>query len=94
MGLRKRLSEDVPPEERRRGFARIVTVVLWLFTIGATLGAVQVGRALWSGRVWVNYRGEVITAPEMWRELVFFALVALVCAPLAWYWQRFWRRRL
>jgi len=55
---------------------------------------VQVGRALWSGKVWVNYRGEIITATEMWRELVFFAVVAIVCAPLAWYWQRFWRRPL
>ena len=83
-----------PVEERRRRFARVVSVVLWLFALGSALGAVQVGRALWSGKVWVNYRGEIITATEMWRELVFFAVVAIVCAPLAWYWQRFWRRPL
>jgi hypothetical protein len=94
MGLRKRLREDLSLEERRRGFARIVTVVLWLFAIGSTLAAVQVGRALWSGKVWVNFRGHVISAAEMWRELVFFLVVAIVCAPLAWYWSRFWRRRL
>jgi hypothetical protein len=94
MGLRKHLREDLPLDERRQRFAPIVTVVLWLFTIGATLGAVQVARALWSGKVWVNVRGHVITAAEMWRELVFFVVVAIVCAPLAWYWGRFWRRRL
>jgi uncharacterized membrane protein YcjF (UPF0283 family) len=93
MGLRRNLREDLPLEERRRRFARTVSVVLWLFTLGATLGAVQVGRALWSRKVWVNFRGHVIGAPEMWRELVFFAVVAIVCAPLAWYWSRFWRRR-
>lgn len=94
MALRKRLREDSPPEEGRRKYGRIVSVVLWLFTIGSALGAVQVGRALWSGKVWVNFRGHVITPAEMWRELVFFAVVAIVCAPLAWYWRRFWRRRL
>lgn len=94
MGLRKRLREDLPPEERRRGFARIVTVVLWLFTIAATLGAVQVGRALWSGKTWVNLRGHFITSADLRRELIFFVVVVVVCAPLAWYWGRVWRRRL
>jgi hypothetical protein len=94
MGLAKYRREDLPLEERRRGFARIVSVVLWVFTVGATLGAVQVARALRSGRVWVNFRGHAISAAEMWHELVFFAVVAIVCAPLAWYWGRVWRRRL
>ena len=93
MGLRKRPREDIPLEERRRGFARIVSVVLWLFTLVSILGAVQVGKALWSGKAWVNFRGHLVTAGEMWRELVFFAVVGIVCAPLAWYWSRFWRRR-
>jgi uncharacterized membrane protein YidH (DUF202 family) len=84
---------DALLEDRRRWFGRILSVVLVLFAAGATLGAAQVGRALWSRAAWVNYRGEVVTATEMWRELAFFVLVAIVCWPLAWYFRRYWRRR-
>ena len=90
----KHLGEDLPLEERRRRFGRIVSVVFWLFTAGCVLGAAQVGRALWSHKTWVNYRGEIVTAAEMWRELVVFALAAIVCALMAWYWGRHWRGRL
>jgi len=83
-----------PPEEKRRGFARAVNAVAWLFAVAATIGAVQVGRALWSRAVWIDYRGRVVSTAEMWRELAFFALVVIVCAPLAWYGRGAWRRRL
>ena len=94
MGLPKHSGEDLPLEERRRGVARFINAVAWLFGMGAAVGAVQVSRALWSRAVWLDYRGRVVTAAEMWRELVFFALVVIVCAPLAWYGRRAWRRRL
>ena len=77
----------------RPGFARVASAVLWALTLGFVLGAAQVARALWSGKVWMNYRGEVIAAAEMHRELAFFALAAVVCCLLAWYWHRSWRRR-
>ena len=73
-------------------FARLVSGILWALTLAFLLGAGQVARALWSGKAWMNYRGEVITAAEMHRELAFFALAALVCCLLAWYWHRSWRR--
>jgi uncharacterized membrane protein YcjF (UPF0283 family) len=85
---------DPPQEERRRGVARVINAVAWLFGIAAAVGAVQVGRALWSRAVWLDYRGNVVTPGEMWRELIFFALVVIVCAPLAWYGRGAWRRRL
>lgn len=88
-----RSNGEPPLEGGRRWFAIIINFVLWLFAVGGTLGALQVGRALWSGAVWMNFRGEAVTRAEMWRELVFFVLVVLVCAPLAWYWSRSWRRR-
>jgi uncharacterized membrane protein YidH (DUF202 family) len=93
MGLRKHLGGDLPPEAQGRRFARIVRVVLWVFTAGFALGALQVGRALWSRKVWVDYRGQIVSAAEMWRELAVFALLAIVCALMAWYWHRYWRRR-
>ena len=79
--------------DNRSGFARVASAVLWALFIAFLLGAAQVGRALWSQKVWMNYRGEVITSAEMWRELTFFVLAAIGCALLAWYWQRLWRRR-
>jgi hypothetical protein len=88
----KQPSGDLTPEERPGSFARIVTAVLWVFTVGFALGAVQVGRALWSRKVWVDYRGEVVSAAAMWRELAIFASLAIVCALLAWYWRRNSRR--
>lgn len=78
--------------QRPPTFSRIASVVLWAFTIGFALGAAQVGKALWSGKVWANYRGDIVTRAEMWRELIFFALAAVACSALAWYWQRLWRR--
>lgn len=92
MALRRHLGGDLPPEDGRRTFTRIIRVVLWVFTLGCAIGALQVGRALWSRRIWVDYRGEIVTAAEMWRELVVFAVLAIVCALMAWYWGR--RRRL
>jgi hypothetical protein len=80
------------PPETRPGFARLVGGLLWAFALGFLLGAAQVGRALWSGRVWANYRGEFVSQSAMRRELVLFILAALVCALLAWYWHRTWRR--
>jgi len=88
-----RRNHDGPPPAQRDGFARVASAVLWALTLGFVLGAAQVARALWSGRVWMNYRGELITAAEMHRELAFFALAAVVCCLLAWYWHRSWRRR-
>ncbi|HYM29068.1 MAG TPA: hypothetical protein VET66_13035 [Steroidobacteraceae bacterium] len=74
-------------------FARLVSGILWALTIAFLLGAAQVARAMWSGKVWMNYRGEVISVAEMHRELVFYGLAALVCGLLAWFWHGNWRRR-
>jgi asparagine N-glycosylation enzyme membrane subunit Stt3 len=80
-------------QKTRPGFARIASAVLWVLAVVFVLGAAQVSRALWSHKVWVNYRGEVIGSAEMRRELVFYLLATSVCALLAWYWQRSGRRR-
>jgi hypothetical protein len=85
-------SAGPPTGQRPSGFSRIASAVLWAFTIGFALGAAQVGKALLSGRTWANYRGEVITRAEMWRELIFFVLAAVACSALAWHWHRLWRR--
>ena len=93
MGPSEHANGESPPDEGRRALARGVNAVAWLFAIAAIIGGVQVGRALWSRAVWVDYRGQVVTTAAMWRELAFFALVAIVCAPLAWYGRGAWRRR-
>jgi hypothetical protein len=93
MRLPKLLREELPPEQRRQGFARIASGLLWAFALGFVLGAVQVGRALWSHKVWTNYRGDVISLRTMRVELIFFIFGAVFCALLAWQWHRIWRRR-
>ncbi len=93
MRLPKRVREDQPVVQRRQGFARIASGLLWAFALGFTVGAVQVGRALWSHKVWMNYRGDLISQTTMRRELIFFILGDILCALLAWHWHRIWRRR-
>jgi hypothetical protein len=93
MGLPKRVREDQPLEQRPQGFARIAGGLLWAFALGLIVGAVQVGRALWSRKVWMNYRGDLISQTTMRRELIFFILGTILCALLAWHWHRIWRRR-
>jgi hypothetical protein len=86
------VSPNPTPGQRPPVFSRIASAVLWAFTIGFALGAAQVGKALWSGKVWANYRGDVVSRTEMWRELIFFVLAAVACSALAWHWHRLWRR--
>lgn len=78
--------------EGRPGFAGIASVILWAIALGFAAGAAQVARALWSGKVWMNYRGEFISTTEMRHELILLIAVTIVCALLAWYWYRRWRR--
>jgi hypothetical protein len=87
------MSGDRATEPARRGFARLASGLLWTFTLGFVLAAVQVGRALWSHKVWMNYRGNVVSQATMRGELAFFSLGAIFCALLAWYWHRTWRRQ-
>lgn len=81
-----------PAPWRYARFARIASGVLWALALAFAAGAVQVGRALSSNRVWMNYRGEVISPTEMRRELLFFAVASVVCALLAWHWHGVQRR--
>lgn len=81
-----------PTAPRRRGFARLVSGLLWAFTLAFVVAAVQVGRALWSHKVWMNYRGDVVSQTAMRGEMIFFSLGAIFCALLAWHWHRIWRR--
>lgn len=93
MSLFKRRRETrASPEERARGLARVAGVILGLFAVVFVLGALQVFGALRSGKVWTNFRGEVVSTPQMHRELVLLAIGALICAALAWRCRRFWRR--
>jgi hypothetical protein len=92
VSLFKRRPTDAPPEERARGFARIAGIVLGLFAVVFLLGALQVLQALHSGKVWANFRGDVVTRTEMRRELIGLAVGTLVCAVLSWRCRRFWRR--
>ena len=87
------MSRDRPTGPAYRGLARIVSGLLWAFTLGFVLGAVQVARALWSHKIWMNYRGSVVSQATMRGELFFFSLAAVVCGLLAWHWHRTWRRQ-
>ena len=94
MRLPKRHREELAPEQRRQGFAGVASGVLWAFALGFAMGAVQVARALWSHKVWTNYRGEVISQTTMRYELAFFIVGAIICGLVAWQWYRIWRRQL
>lgn len=91
--LPKPRRENLPPERRRQGFARIAGGLMWAFALGFALGAVQVGKAMWSHKIWLNYRGEVISQTTLRRELIFFIFGGIFCALLAWHWHRTWRGR-
>jgi len=86
-------SRDLPPEKRRQGFPRILSGLLWALALAFVLGAIQVGKALLSHKVWMNFHGEVVSQTAMRRELIFFVLAAITCSLLAWHWHRIWRRR-
>jgi hypothetical protein len=83
---------SAPPEERARGFARLAGVVLGLFAVVFVVGALQVLGALHSGKVWTDFRGEVVSRTEMHHELILLAVGAVVSAALSWRFRRFWRR--
>ena len=92
MGWLTRLRTRGSAEEQKGGFARLVAVFLWLFAAGFALGAAQVWRALHSGKVWANYRGELIGHQEMLHTFMFLVVAAALCTLLALRWQRFLRR--
>jgi hypothetical protein len=85
--------ESPPPEQRGQGFARIAGGLMWAFALGFLLGAVQVGKAMWSHKAWMNYRGEVISQTTLRWEFIFFFFGSVFCALLAWHWHRTWRSR-
>jgi hypothetical protein len=92
MSLFKRQRDSsASPEERARGFARVAGVILGFFAVAFVLGALQVFGALHSGKVWSNFRGEVVSRTTMRHELILFAIGALVCTALSWRCRRFWR---
>lgn len=84
--LRRSASDPAAP--RRPTFARVASAVLWSLAVVFAVGAVQVGRALFSNRIWINYRGELVAQADMRRELGFFLVATLLCALLGWYWRR------
>jgi hypothetical protein len=85
--------EDPALEQRQRIFARVASGILWAFTIGFAVCAVQAGRALRTDKVWTNYKGEIVTAAEMRHSFIFFLSATVVCFLLAFCWRRFGRRR-
>ena len=90
--MQKDRRDDTPLEQRQRSFARIATGILWAFTIGFAVCAVQAGRALRTDKVWTNYRGEIVSAAEMRNSFIFFLVGTVVCFLLAFYWRRVGRR--
>jgi hypothetical protein len=86
------MPDDPTPAPRHQGVARLASGLLWAFTLAFGVAAVQVGRALWSHKVWMNYRGDVVSLTAMRGEMIFFSLGAIFCALLAWHWHRIWRR--
>jgi hypothetical protein len=90
--FKRRPHTDAAPEERARSFARVAGVILGVFAVVFLLGALQVLGALHSGKVWSNFRGEVISRTEMHHELLLLVIGALACAALSWRCRRFWRR--
>lgn len=87
----RRRDTGASPEERARSFARVAGVVLGLFAVAFVVGALQVLGAMHSGKVWTNFRGDLITRSEMHHELILLAIGAVVCAALSWRCRRFWR---
>jgi hypothetical protein len=83
---------DASREARARSFARVAGIVLGLFAVAFVVGALQVVGALHSGKVWANFRGEVISRTEMHHELILLAVGAVICAALSWRCWLFWRR--
>jgi hypothetical protein len=92
MGWLTRLRGTGTAEEQRRSFARVVAVLLWLFAAAFALGAVQVWRALHSGKTWANYRGQLIGHQDMLHTFIFMVVATALCILLALRWQRFLRR--
>jgi hypothetical protein len=92
MAVRESPPEGVPPEPRRPGYARFISGLLWVFAAGFLIAAVQVGRALLSHRVWMDYKGEAVSQATMNRELIFFIVASVVCVLLGWQWRRVWLR--
>ena len=90
--FKRQRDTSASPEERARGLARTAGVILGFFAVAFVLGALQVFRALHSGKVWTNFHGEVVSRAEMQHELILLAIGALVCAALSWRCRRFWRR--
>jgi hypothetical protein len=90
--FRRRRDTSQSPEERARGFARVAGVVLGLFAVLFVVGAAQVVAALHSGKLWTNFRGELVSRTEMRHELILLGVGALVCAVLSWRCRQFWRR--
>lgn len=88
----KRRQTDATPEERARAFMRLAGIVLGFFAVAFVVGAFQVLGALHSGKVWSNFRGQVVTRNEMRHELILLAVGAVLCAALSWRCRRFWRR--
>jgi hypothetical protein len=89
--FKRRPHTAASPEERARSFARVAGVILGLFAVLFLVGALQVLGALHSGKVWSNFRGDVITRSQMHRELIMLAVGAVLCAVLSWRCRRFWR---
>jgi hypothetical protein len=92
VSLFKRRQTDASPEERARGFARVAGIILGFFAVVFLLGALQVLGALHSGKVWTNFRGDVVSRTEMHHDLMLLAIGTLACAALSWRCRRFWRR--
>jgi hypothetical protein len=90
--FKRRGDSTASPEERARGFARVAGIILGLFAVVFVLAALQVLGALHSGKVWADFRGEVVSRSEMRHELILLAVGAVVCAALSWRCRRFWRR--
>lgn len=92
MSWLKRRHTDASPEERARRFARVAGIILGFFAVVFLLGALQVLGALHSGKLWTNFRGDVVTRSQMYHELILLAVGALLCAALSWRCRGFWLR--
>ena len=93
MRLFRHLREDLPPEQRRRGFARFVGFFLVLLAGGFALTVVVILIELHSGKV-VEFQGKVATRTALLADLALFIVAFVATSLAAWYWYRVRVRRL
>jgi hypothetical protein len=74
----KTLRGDESVDARRTRFFRTAKIVSAGFLIGSLFAVARLGWALRTRATWTDYRSVAITPAQMYRDIVFFLVVAAV----------------